>query len=60
MFKFAADARKMMPRYSQLCEAAFDTLDAVKLEIPEGLKFLNLKMHKSGIFVLELTACIFS
>jgi len=30
--------------YSLLCGAAFDAVDAVKLEIPKGLKFLNLKM----------------
>lgn len=32
IFKFAEDTRKILPRFSQLCEAAFDTVDAVKLK----------------------------
>jgi len=30
-------------RYSWLCGAAFDAVDAVKLEIPKGFKFWKFK-----------------
>jgi len=42
-------------RYSQLCGTASDTVDAVKLEIPEGFKFLKLKMAEYLINIIELT-----
>ena len=39
IFKFAADTRKVLFRYSILCGTASDAIDAVKLEIPKGFKF---------------------
>jgi len=33
-----------MLSYSQLCETSADKVDAAKLEIPEGFKFLNAKL----------------
>ena len=36
-FKFAADTRKMLPRYSELCGAAFDAVGVVKLGIKKDL-----------------------
>jgi len=44
IFKFASDIRKMSFRYSCLCGTASDTIDAVKLEIPQvnTTKFHNL------------------
>jgi len=30
----------------RLCETSFDAVDAVKLEIPEGFKFFDLKMFQ--------------
>ncbi len=33
IFKFATGTRKMPLRYSEPCEAAFDAVDVVKLEI---------------------------
>jgi len=33
-----------MMSYSYLCETSFDAVDAVKLEIPQGFKFLNQKI----------------
>ena len=35
----AADTRKMLFRYSQLCGTASDTVDAVISAIPKGFKF---------------------
>jgi hypothetical protein len=37
----------MQTGYSQLCEAASDAVDAVKLEIPEGFRFLKYKFMLS-------------
>jgi len=34
----------MLFRYSRLCGTAFDAVDAVKLEIPQGFNFFKLKM----------------
>jgi len=34
----------MMTRYSELCGTSSDAVDAVKLEIPKGFKFLKPKM----------------
>jgi len=36
----------MLFRYSRLCGTASDTVDAVKLEIPQGFKLLKFKMSK--------------
>jgi len=47
IFKFVADTRKMSFRYSFLCGMASDTIDTVKLEIPQGFKFLKLRMPES-------------
>ncbi len=44
IFKFATDTRKMSFRYSRLCGTASDAVDAVKLEIPQGFKFLKFRM----------------
>jgi len=33
-----------MLSYSQLCERSADKIDAAKLEIPEGFKFLKLEL----------------
>ncbi|MGD8981525.1 MAG: hypothetical protein PVF42_08030, partial [Desulfobacterales bacterium] len=46
IFKFAADIRKMLFRYSRLCKTASDAVDAVKLEIPQGFKLLEFKMSE--------------
>ncbi len=47
VFKFAVYKRKMMLRYSVLCGASFDAVDAVKLEIP----FYYAKIFSSITFV---------
>ena len=44
IFKFATDTRKRMLSYSGLCETSADKVDAAKLEIPEGFKFLKLEL----------------
>ena len=53
IFKFASDIRKMSFRYSFLCGMAFDTIDKVKLEIPQGFKFLKLRMPESFKILLN-------
>jgi len=51
----AADTRKMLFRYSCLCGTASDAVDAVKLEIPKGFKFLKLKMAEYLKNIIKLT-----
>jgi hypothetical protein len=53
IFKFAIDIRKMSFRYSFLCGMASDTIDAVKLEIPQGFKFLKFRMPESYKILLN-------
>jgi len=36
----------MLFRYSRLCGTASDTVDEVKLEIPQGFKILKFKMSE--------------
>jgi len=55
IFKFAADTRKMLFRYSGLCGTASDAADAVKLEIPQGLKLLKFKMSEYLKNIIKLT-----
>ena len=43
IFKFVADTRKKLPRYTLLCGAAFDDVGAIKLEIPKGFEFWKSK-----------------
>jgi len=38
----------MLLRYSQLCAIAFDTVGAVKLEIPKGFEFVKFKTLSLG------------
>ena len=53
IFKFASDIRKMSFRYSFLCGMASDTIDTAKLEIPQGFKFLKLRMPESFKILLN-------
>jgi len=39
IIEVAADTRKMLFRYSQLCGTASDAVDAVRSAIPQGFKF---------------------
>ena len=55
IFKFAADTRKKLFRYSRLCWTASDAVDAVKLEIQQGFKFLKFRMAEYQKNVIKLT-----
>ena len=44
IFEFAVDTRKMLFRYSELCGMAFEAVDAVKSETPQGFEFWKLKL----------------
>jgi len=45
----------MLFRYSRLCGAASFAVDAVKLEIPQGFKFLKFKMSEYLKNIFKLT-----
>ncbi|MBS3809927.1 MAG: hypothetical protein KGY38_07235 [Desulfobacterales bacterium] len=43
-FQVCRRYKEEQTRYSQLCEAVSDAVDAVKLEIPEGLPIFKIEM----------------
>jgi len=45
----------MLFRFSELCGTASDAVGAVNLKIPEGLKFLKLKLIQFLKNIVELT-----
>jgi len=45
----------MLFRYSRLCGTASDAADVVKLEIPQGFKFLKFRMVEYLKNIIKLT-----